>query len=52
MIYSNNARSLEKMKRNTEQHVANTDPEIFTELWMLVFEKMVDISSICCKSVL
>jgi hypothetical protein len=44
---------------NTEQTVANIDPETLRKVarntlkgWMLVFEKVMDIFSICCKAVL
>jgi uncharacterized metal-binding protein len=41
------------VKHNTEQTVSIIDPEILREVsqntLMLIFEKVVDIFSICCK---
>jgi hypothetical protein len=53
-VYWNNPRSLKELKHNTEQTVANTDTKNFEAArntqrgCILVFEKVVDIFSICC----
>jgi hypothetical protein len=58
-IYSNNSLSLGKLEHDIEQTLANIDPEKFRRVArnrlkkaMLVFEKVVDISSVYCKTVL
>jgi hypothetical protein len=55
---SNNPQSLEVLKLNIQHIVANNDPETLRKItrntlkgWMLVFEKVVGIFSICCKAV-
>jgi hypothetical protein len=57
-MYSNNPLSLEESKCNTEQTVANTDPETLhklarnTKMAVNVFEEVVGIFRISCKAVL
>jgi hypothetical protein len=59
-VHSNDPRSLKELKHNIEQTVANIGPEALRKVtrntlkkgWMLVFKKLVDIFSICCKAVL
>lgn len=54
-VYQNNRRSMEELKYNNKQTVANSDPGSLRETpngWMFASEKVVDIHRICYEVVL